>query len=330
MRAASQSGLPAAVDSSRVPRHLSDDDVRRLLAPAEAVAAIERAFKSDYSSFVIPDRQHIETADGVFLVMPCYNRATGRMGTKFVSVSNSAASGSTVQATYLLLDPLSAEPQVWLAANWLTDLRTAAASFVASRFLARDDARVLGIFGSGRQARAHVELFTRLRKFDRVLICGSASAQAGGFVSELKRDFNINAEAVEASECAAQSDLICTCTTASAPLFDGRVLRPGSHLNLIGAFQPATREVDSITISRARVVVDTYAGALREAGDVLIPMQEGELTRESITELHEIVSGSRPGRQGDKEITVFKSVGCALEDLAVAELIAARLEQASA
>src|SRR5262249_11413316 len=149
------------------------------------------------------------------------------------------------------------------------------------------------------------------------------------FVEGLAADLAVTAEVAEANRCAADADIICTCTTALQPLFSGSELRPGTHLNLVGAFQPDTREADSVALSRARVVVDTYAGALREAGDVLIPMREGKLTRDAIAELHEIVSATKAARQNDEEITVFKSVGCALEDLAVAELIAAKLEQAS-
>ena len=326
--AASQSDWPAVVDAVRPLRRLSDEEIKQLLEPGEVVAAIEQAFKADYTSFIFPERQHIDTGDVVFLSMPCYHRRTGKLGIKFVTVNKKAsASQPTVQASYLMFDPSSAGPQMWLEANWLTDLRTAATSFVASTFLARRDARVLAIFGTGRQARAHVALFVRLGKFDRLLVCGSSAEKARRFAEGVQTDFKINAAAADAVQCAAEADIICTCTTASQPLFDGNRLQPGTHLNLVGAFQPDCREVDSLTISRARIVVDTYAGALREAGDVLIPMHEGKVARECIAELHEIASGTRPARQTAEEITVFKSVGCALEDLAVAELIAAKLER---
>jgi alanine dehydrogenase len=120
--------------------------------------------------------------------------------------------------------------------------------------------------------------------------------------------------------------VLCTCTSHSAPLFDGRDLRPGTHLNLTGAFRPQTREVDTHTIQRARVVVDTYGAALSEVGELLIPLQEGAITRDHIAaDLHELVSGSKQGRRSPEEITVFKSVGCALEDLVAAELLMAAL-----
>jgi alanine dehydrogenase len=116
--------------------------------------------------------------------------------------------------------------------------------------------------------------------------------------------------------------VICTCTTAREPLFDGKWLRPGTHLNLVGAFQPETREVDDITVKRARVVVDTYNGAMLEAGDLLIPLKNGTIERSHIVaDLHEIVSGKKPARTSAESITLFKSVGCAMEDLVTAQLV---------
>jgi len=133
-------------------------------------------------------------------------------------------------------------------------------------------------------------------------------------------------EPADARTCAAQSDVICTCTTARDPLFDGDLLRPGTHLNLVGAFQPHAREVDAVTIQRSRVVVDTYDAALAEAGDVLIPMREGLITRAHLlADLHELTAGNLVRRNRD-EITVFKSVGCALEDLVAAELLRGNAE----
>jgi ornithine cyclodeaminase/alanine dehydrogenase-like protein (mu-crystallin family) len=138
----------------------------------------------------------------------------------------------------------------------------------------------------------------------------------------MEAEHGIQIESVSAEICARESDVICTCTTAGEPLFNGRWLRPGTHLNLVGAFQPHTREVDDETVRRARVVVDTYEGALTEAGDLLIPMKNGTVGREHIiADLHEIASGKKPGRANPGQITLFKSVGCALEDLVTAQLV---------
>ncbi len=305
---------------------LAEDDVRRLLVPARLIAAIEAAFRDRYPSTLIPTRTHLNVAGGVFLIMPCYDRAGHALGMKLVMVQdNPARPRDRIQATYLLLDPKTAQPTLLLPANYLTDLRTAATSAVATKFLAREDAKTLGIFGAGRQARAHLRLLPLVRRFERVLICGKDRDTTRRFIQEISPELAPPIEPADAQTCAADSDVLCTCTTAKTPLFDGHLLRPGTHLNLVGSFQPHTREVDDVTVQRSRVVVDTYDGALAEAGDLLIPMKNGLITRSHIlADLHELVSGKKAARTGENDITLFKSVGCALEDLAAAELVLAR------
>jgi len=302
---------------------LSDEQVRKLLNTREVIATIERAFANDYGNSVhMPTRMQMETPGGVLLIMPCYDSAVPAMGIKLVFVREGAAAGETrVQASYALLDPVSGSLLALLDANYLTELRTAATSAVATKYLARKDSTTLGIFGTGRQALAHLGVFAEAFAFHRALICGSSPARSQEFVRTAAAG-SLKLEAADAPTLVAQSDVICTCTTSSEPLFDGHWLRPGTHLNLVGAFRPATREVDDETIRRARVVVDTYDGALAEAGDLLIPMQRGAITRAHIAaDLHELVSGKKPARRATDEITLFKSVGCALEDLVTADLV---------
>lgn len=136
--------------------HLTEDQIRGQLDPTRLVAGIEAAFRDRYPSIVIPPRTHIPVADGIFLIMPCYDRTGSILGMKLVTVlNNPPRTENRIQATYMLMDPASARPTLIIPANYLTDLRTAATSAVATKFLARDDAQVLGIFGTGRQARAH-------------------------------------------------------------------------------------------------------------------------------------------------------------------------------
>ena len=152
------------------------------------------------------------------------------------------------------------------------------------------------------------------------------SEQSNQFAKQITAKLKVKVEPAEARACVEQSDVICTCTTAREPLFDGGWVRPGTHLNLVGAFQPEAREVDDRTVERARVVVDTYDGALAEAGDLLLPMRRGVISREHLAaDLYEIVSGKKPGRTSAEEITLFKSLGCALEDLVAASLVAEAL-----
>jgi ornithine cyclodeaminase len=318
--------------------HLTEVDVRQLLDPAQLVAALESAFRDRYPSISLPPRTHAELAHGIFLAMSCYDGSSGALGMKLVLVrdqaknhrghsadNNAARADGRVQATYLLLDPETAQPRLTIAANYLTDLRTAATSAVATKFLARPDVSTLGIFGTGRLARSHLAVLPLVRKFKRVLICGRNLSRSAEFAKEVSCEASgIEVAIANARTCTVESDVICTCTSSREPLFDGRDLRPGTHLNLVGAFRPQTREVDTLTIERSRVVVDTYGSAMSEVGELLIPLNEGAITRDHIAaDLHELVSGKKQGRRSPEEITVFKSVGCAVEDLVGAELLLA-------
>jgi ornithine cyclodeaminase/alanine dehydrogenase len=311
-------------------RVFTDSEVRSLLDPTEVVDAIEAAFAREYSTTaVMPARTQVQVAGrGVLLVMPCYDSAVPGLGSKLLTAFDSAA--QRLQATYVLLDPLTGELRALMAANYLTDVRTAATSAVATRHLARRDAKVLGVFGTGRQARSHIEVIATVRRFERVLVCGSSAARSRAFATTIASEFGLTVEAADAHSCASQADVICTCTTSSTPVLEGKWLRPGTHLNLVGAFQPDKREVDSETMRRARIVVDTYEGALGEACDLLVPIREGVISREHvIADLHQLASGKAAGRTSADEITVFKSVGCALEDLVTATLAWQKAQQSA-
>ena len=304
-------------------RSLTEEEVRKRLEPGRVIAAIEAAFRERYHSTVVPPRLQMTLATGMFLIMPCYDGAGAALGMKLATVQNQPETPqSTVQATYMLLDPRTAQPTLVVPANYLTDLRTAATSAVATKFLAREDARVLGVFGTGRQARAHIQVMPLARRFERVLVCGREAAASRDFAQQVSSETKLPVEPVDAGTCAAESDVICACTTTHTPLFEGSMLRSGTHLNLVGAFQPHTREVDSATVQRSRIFLETYEGVLAEAGDLLIPIHEGSIRRDHLAgDLHQLVSGKKRGRIDDENITLFKSVGYALEDLVTAELL---------
>jgi ornithine cyclodeaminase/alanine dehydrogenase-like protein (mu-crystallin family) len=296
----------------------SEDQVRRAINIDDLICGIRAAFARGFGSVHMPVRTVLNMNNAILLLMPCYDSAVGAAGVKLVSVSAKAG----VQATYELLDAKTGTTLVRMEANYLTDARTAATSAVATDLLARENVETLGIFGSGRLALAHVAALPRARKFKRSLVCGSGRSDVAAFCNKIKNDLGLNVEPANAETVARESDVICTCTTATSPLFDGNWLRPGTHLNLVGAFQPETREVDDATVKRARIVVDTYEGALQEAGDLLIPIKNGTIDRSHIiADLHEIVSGKKAARTSAESITLFKSVGCALEDLVTAQLI---------
>jgi ornithine cyclodeaminase/alanine dehydrogenase-like protein (mu-crystallin family) len=306
----------------------SEEQVRQSVRPDEMIRAIRGAFARDFHATLrMPVRTQLELAGGVLLLMPCFDRELHAAGVKIVSVSAQAG----VSATYALLDASTGQTLAVMEANYLTDQRTAATSAVATDFLAQREAKSLGVFGSGRQAVAHLTMLRHVRDFKRFFVCGSSRLSRSGltsFVDRMKTEHGIEVEAVDAETCVRQSDVLCTCTTSHEPLFEGEWLRPGTHLNLVGAFQPETREVDDETVRRARVVVDTYEGAMSEAGDLLIPIKRGIIDAgHVIADLHQIVSGKKTGRTSAGDITLFKSVGCALEDLVTARLIFEKHQQ---
>ena len=302
---------------------LTEDEVRQRLDPDRVIAAIESAFRDRYPSTVIPARSNLQMSGGIFLAMPCYDGAGHTLGMKLVVVQQKPGrSEDRIQATYLLLDPKTGRPLAIVPANYLTDLRTAATSAVATKFLAREPVKTLGVFGTGRQARAHIKVIPRVRRFEQILVCGRTADAGRNFAERMSAETHLPIAAADPETCATESDVLCTCTSSQTPLFDGNLLRAGVHLNLVGTFQPHAREVDSATVQRARVFVESYEGAPAQAGDLLIPMQEGVIGPTHVAgDLHELTSGKKRGRTSSEDITLFKSVGCALEDLATAELL---------
>lgn len=299
---------------------LSEDQVRRLADADSVIAAIRVAFSRDFSQTLrMPVRSSLPMeAGGVLLLMPAYDSYLGIAGVKTVTVTRQGG----VNANYELIDPLSGSVRARMEANWLTDIRTAATSAVATSILARDEATTLGVFGTGRQAESHIAVLPRVRKFARVLVCGSSNSDVPSFSRRMRDRYKLEILAADAETCTRESDVICTCTTSRVPVLDGRWIKPGTHLNLIGAFQPDTREIDDETVLRSRVVVDTYDGCMAEAGDILIPLKKEIIKSDRIVgDLHHVISGKRIGRSKPDDITLFKSVGCALEDLVTARLV---------
>jgi ornithine cyclodeaminase/alanine dehydrogenase len=209
-----------------------------------------------------------------------------------------------------------------MEAGFLTGIRTGATSAVAARYLARPDARVVACFGAGVQARFQLLCLSRVLPVAEVRVVGRDARRAAAFANGMRRELGIGVR-VETSRKAAVTgaDVITCATTSTRPVFSGRDLAPGAHVDAVGAFRPATREVDTLTIRKSRVVVDTYEGAWEEAGDLLIPIKAGAITRRHVrAELAELVAGVRPGRTSPRDITLFKSVGFAPEDAVTARL----------
>ena len=299
---------------------LTEAQVRQLADVDRVIEALRAAFARDFSQTLeMPVRSSLSLPDqGVLLLMPAYDSFLDVAGIKTVTVTRATG----VHATYELLDPCSGMTLARMQAKSLTDLRTAATSAVATSVLARSDARTLGIFGTGRQAEAHIAVLPHIRNFSRIRVCGSGGSNVQQFCQTMSDRYRVQVDPADAESCIRQSDVVCTCTTSRVPVFDGHWLKPGMHLNLIGAFQPDSHEVAEETVRRSRVVVDTYAGAWAEAGDLLIPLRKAAIQKSHIlADLHELLSGKKLVRTVPDDITLFKSVGCALEDLVTAKLI---------
>ena len=309
---------------------LSRADLERVLTPREVVAALAKAFALSAAGRAdVPPRTALAVdPDGVLLVMPAALRPESGddqdLGSKLVSVyaGNRGRGLPTIHATYILMDGATGRPLALVEGTYLTALRTGATSALAARFLARRDAGRVVCFGAGVQAGFQLTCLAADRSIQDVTVVGRDPARARSFVEGMRRRLGVPVQLADDPRAAVRRADIVTCaTTSREPIVHGTDLSPGAHLDLVGAFRATDREADSEAIRRARVVVDTYAGALEEAGDVLIPMKEGAIGRDHVVaELAEIVTGTRPGRTSDGEITAFKSVGWALEDLATARL----------
>jgi ornithine cyclodeaminase/alanine dehydrogenase-like protein (mu-crystallin family) len=318
-------------------RFYSADDVHSALAFPRLVAALERAFARGTS---VPLR-HVHALDesDLLLLMPAWRSGAGHgndpgaLGIKLVTVFPGAAKhgASTVSALYVLLDRDTGRPRALLDGEALTLRRTAAASALAARFMARPDSKTLLVIGTGKLAPillgAHCELRPALR---RIALWGRSTERAGALAERLRAE-GLPVSAVDDLELAVRSaDIVSCATTATQPIVQGRWLSAGTHLDLVGGFTRAMREADDDAVASARIVVDTYAGALAEAGDLIEPLERGVIARERVVaELAELVRGERIGRSDDTQITLFKSVGTALEDLAAAELVVESVTESS-
>lgn len=305
---------------------LSRPELERLLAPADVIVAVESAFRqyAEGSHRVLPRQGIAVFPDGLLLVMPSALLGSRALGAKLVTVygRNRERGLPSLYAAYLLLDLDTGAPLALMEGGFLTGIRTGATSALAARFLARPDSRRVACFGAGFQAAFQLKCLAAVSALERVQVVGRTPERAQGFARAMAKELGIPVElAPSPRDAVDQADLVTCATTSSAPVFEGRDLRPGTHVDAVGAFRPEAREVDTETVKRARVVVDTYAGAQEEAGDLLIPIREGAISMAHVAaELAELVTGAKSGRTTLDEITLFKSVGFALEDAATARL----------
>ena len=306
---------------------LTAEDVVALVPMAAAIAAVERAFvELSQGRAAAPLRTPIQVTEppGDVLFMPAVVPAAGALGAKIVSVfpENTARGTPLIHAVVLLIDPTDGTPLALLDGRTLTALRTGAASGVATRHMARPEARVLTCFGAGAQAERQIEAVCAVRPIEHIIICSRTAARAEALAVRLREQGAWRATVEvepDAAAAAAQADIICTATTSATPVFPAAAVGPGTHINGIGAYTPAMAEVPAALVARARVVVDHAPAARGEAGDLIQAVAAG-LAPDSVfdTELGAVAAGARPGRTSPDEITFFKSVGNAVQDMAVA------------
>jgi alanine dehydrogenase len=262
---------------------------------------------------------HRSDGDATLLLMPAWE-TDGYIGVKMVNVfpQNSDVGLPAISGVYLLSDGAHGQPLACIDGSELTRRRTAAASALAARLLARDDAGTLLVVGTGQMAPMLIEAHAAVRPITRVRVWGRNPDKAAALAASFADRFD-SAAVTDLDAAVSEADIVSCATLSTTALIHGKALKPGTHLDLVGAFKPSMRETDADCFEHSEVFVDTYAGALEEGGDLLQAIGEGALVEQDIrAELAELVRGQDGGRSGPNAITVFKSVGASLEDLAAA------------
>ena len=308
---------------------LDADAIRRGVPMADLLDAVEAAYRDvaagrDRS----PLRSHVELGDGSLLVMPGVREGGAGATVKLVTVmpGNAARGLPTIHAVIVWFDAATGRPLALLDGAAVTAMRTGAASAVGTRLLARTDAETLAVIGAGAQADWQVRAVVEARPIRRVLVYARDAARREAFARRMAHDTGLAAEAAADAERAVRdADVICCATTSSVPVFDAAWVRPGTHVNAIGAFRLGMVELPPALFGRAAVVaVDSRGAALAEAGDVVAAIETGDIAGDAIVEIGTVPPEWAANRDPDA-ITIFKSVGLAIQDVAAVELAAARL-----
>lgn len=306
---------------------LSRGDLRSLVSMREAVDLMKVAFRElSAGRAIAPLRTVIEVGHaGATLLMPGFVPIAAALGVKVVSVftGNRDRGLPTIHALVCLVDAETGVPLAIMEGGYLTALRTGAVSGAATELLAREESRVLAVIGAGIQGVTQAAAVCTVRPIERVIAVDVSEASLRRFVEDVRRDWPELAARVETTSDAGaavrQADVVCTATTSRVPVFDDADVRPGTHINAVGAFTPEMQELPSATVVRASVTVDAVDAALAEAGDLIVPLNEGLVDRSHFArELGMVVAGRAPGRQAADEVTLFKSVGNAVQDVVVA------------
>lgn len=309
---------------------LTAEDVRNALPMKEAIEAMKKAYASlSNGTAVVPLRTRLSIPDSeaLSLFMPAFvNSQDGNaLAIKVVSLfpTNPARGLAYIQAAVLVCDPESGRAIALLEGSSLTAIRTGAAGGAAIDLLARQDSKIVAVFGAGAQGRTQLEAACNARNIETAFVYNASAEKARAFAEEMKGKGSITKDvrvASSAKEAIEHADIICTATTSTKPVFEDKDLAAGTHISAVGSYTPEMQEVPAETLQRAKIFVDSRSASLEEAGDLIQPIRAGLFDESHISgELGELVLGKVHGRQSREEITYFKSVGIAVQDAMAAQ-----------
>lgn len=301
--------------------YLSSKNIRQAANMKSMIAAMEDAFVSlSTGSAIIPQRVHtnIVEKNATALFMPAYDDKIGQIGFKLVSVNNNNPLNGLplIHAMVMLIDANNGLPLALMNGADITALRTGAASGLATKLLSNIDSKVVAIFGAGAQGKTQLEAVCAVREIEHAYVFDPSVDYANKFISEMETKLSIKITHETNQSVLTNADIICAATTSMTPVFNNENLKKGVHINGVGSYKPDMQEIPVSTLKNARVFVDKKEACLKEAGDLIIPISKGEYSADSIGgELGEIITGKVEGRIDIEQITVFKSVGSAIQDL---------------
>lgn len=308
------------------PQFISANQVKQKLTMPKAIDAMRLAYQ-DLSSgkAIVPDRTQLHTSSSThYLVMPAHFPSGGITTVKSVSLNgeNPRRGLPFIQAMILAFDDETGEPLAIIDGSEVTAIRTAAASGLATDLFASPNAKIGGIFGTGALAKPHLEALSTVRVLDRIYVWGRTFGKSRDFCNKWSKDFEVELIPTDDLKYLKEVDVLCTTTTSQKPLFEHNHLKRGVHINAVGVYKPDYQEIPSETIVEAEIYIDQLEGALSEAGDLLIPMSKGQITKEHFSkEIGSVLLEELSYQWNAEKISLFKSVGNAIQDAAAVKVI---------
>jgi alanine dehydrogenase len=304
------------------PLFISKEKITSLLRMDECILAMEKMFRSLADGECIQplrSMMRLPGKTGLLGIMPGYAESLGVMGIKVISVfhANRDAGYPSHQGVVILFDAKHGQPLMIFDAAEITAIRTAAVSALATRLLSRENSELLAIIGSGEQAERHIESISLVRKIKHINLWSRNEKNATELVKKISSEYSIPISLKKnAKEAVENADIICTVTSSAQPVVRGDWISNGAHINAVGSSTAATRELDTTAIMKSKLFTDCYESLFNEAGDFLIPKKEGAVIDSDVkADLGEVIKGIKKGRENKEEITIFKSLGIAAEDI---------------